>query len=821
MSDLWKAQREIETEAAELGVKRFRRSVDKAKAAGREDRTQVGAAMVKRIKEHMVPMYLADLEKRDVGKATKGGVSLKVLRDLDAEQVCEAAIRASLALMSRPVKLAAVGRRIGEALEDLTIWARWKKINARQAEAVQRRVRQSPSSHQRRAALRGFARHWEQRALEDAWSSYRLIGVGLRFIDYLVRLNVFEMTKVGVRRPGGKPTKAAHAVQLTPFVAEWAADLANFLSVARPLNWPLVAPPIPWTTPSGGGFHFREAIDSPLLPLALKPLPLVRRASKEQKAMLLKADLSVVYAGLNAAQATAWRINPKVYSVLVKLIEAGHGPGITSYNPKATPGRLPDTEAKDPEKLRAHKGEIRVAKKHNAKMGSKRLAQHRVFTCAKKFVTEPAIYFAYNLDFRGRVYACSDDLSPQGNDLQRGLLEFEAGEILTTGPDGGNVWLAIHLANCYGVDKVSYDARLQWVADHAAMIRAVATDPLDCAEWHKADQPWQFLAACFAWMECWDNPEAVCRVPVMLDGSCSGIQHYAALLRDEEAGREVNLVPGDKPGDLYATVAARVMENLTKSREPFALEWHSWGITRKEVKRSVMVLPYGGTFISNLKYVRDTVRDRLEKEGRPTWLTNENEREAFIALAKFVWRGMRETVRGPLDAMAWVKKLIHAWGEQRGHRKLQWIAPCGLPVVTNYPGKPVPSEQISGVINGVPVRLGNWKTLDTINWTHAETAGPPNFVHSLDASHLLLSLRRAKAEGISNLAVVHDAFGTTPTKTAEFARILREEFASLYMWSPLRCLVDAARQIGVEPPKEPSLGSLKLEGIRNSPYLFA
>ncbi len=31
------------------------------------------------------------------------------------------------------------------------------------------------------------------------------------------------------------------------------------------------------------------------------------------------------------------------------------------------------------------------------------------------------------------------------------------------------------------------------------------------------------------------------------DGSCNGLQHYAALGRDESGGRAVNLLPVDKP----------------------------------------------------------------------------------------------------------------------------------------------------------------------------------------------------------------------------------------------------------------------------------
>lgn len=819
MSDLYLEQQRIEEEATLVGVRRATKALEKAKEKEREAASSVGSAMVKRIVGPMEALYLQDLEARAAGKATRGGSLLKVLRDVDPTLLCLAATRAALNRMSRPTKLTALAHRIGEALEDELRWHRWEKINKKQAQAVRLRVNQSTSPRQRHAALAGFARRWESKAVAEAWTTYRLVGVGVRFVDYLVRLGVFEMTKIATRRPG-KKRSAAHAVQLTISASVWVKEMADFLAVSRPLSWPLVIPPVPWTAPSGGGFHFREGIEHPSAPVPLRPLPLVRRACKEQKEMLAKADLSTVYAGVNAAQATAWRINPRIYSVFTKLLEIGtDSPGLTALNPKEVPGRLPDKEAKNKEKLIAHKNEIRKAKLANSKMVSKRFAQHRIYSTAKRFVTYPAIYFAYNLDFRGRVYACSDDLSPQGNDLQRGLLEFAKGDPLD---EPGVEWLKVHLANTYGVDKVSFEERQRWASAHHHMILAVASDPLDHTEWHDADQPWQFLAACFAWADYAETGlGTICRVPVMFDGSCSGIQHYAALLRDEVAGAAVNLVPSDKPGDLYADVSTEVMALLSKSREPFSQEWHAWGIDRKIVKRSVMVLPYGGTFLSNLDYVRDSVRERVESTGAPPWLTEENEQDAYVALAKIVWQAMKVVVKGPMEGMNYVRKLVKEWGSYRPRRKLHWTAPSGFPVVADYLARRVSSQVVEGEVNGSALSVVANAFTDVTNWTRVESAAAPNFVHSLDASHLLLSLKRANAEGITQLATVHDAFGTTPTKTGRFAQILREEFARIYISDPFECLQMAARAVGVTPPESPARGTLSIEGIRDAKYLFA
>ena len=42
---------------------------------------------------------------------------------------------------------------------------------------------------------------------------------------------------------------------------------------------------------------------------------------------------------------------------------------------------------------------------------------------------------------------------------------------------------------------------------------------------------------------------------MLQDGSCNGLQHYAALGRDFNGGKAVNLVPGPVPADVYTEIA--------------------------------------------------------------------------------------------------------------------------------------------------------------------------------------------------------------------------------------------------------------------------
>ena len=55
-------------------------------------------------------------------------------------------------------------------------------------------------------------------------------------------------------------------------------------------------------------------------------------------------------------------------------------------------------------------------------------------------------------------------LSPQGAGLGKALLEFAEGKPIST--EEGARWLAIHVANSWGHDKLPFDERVKWTKDN-------------------------------------------------------------------------------------------------------------------------------------------------------------------------------------------------------------------------------------------------------------------------------------------------------------------------------------------------------------------
>ena len=73
--------------------------------------------------------------------------------------------------------------------------------------------------------------------------------------------------------------------------------------------------------------------------------------------------------------------------------------------------------------------------------------------------------------------------------------------------------------------------------------------------WLKGENPWQLLATCMELSEALRSPnpfEYKSRVPIHQDGTCNGLQHYAALGGDTAGAQQVNLIPSETPFDVYS-----------------------------------------------------------------------------------------------------------------------------------------------------------------------------------------------------------------------------------------------------------------------------
>lgn len=83
-------------------------------------------------------------------------------------------------------------------------------------------------------------------------------------------------------------------------------------------------------------------------------------------------------------------------------------------------------------------------------------------------------------------------------------------------------------------------------------------------------------------------------IPVHQDGTCNGLQHYAALGGDARGAAQVNLSASERPSDVYTYVGnmvEKLLEEDAQKGEKYAILLQG-KITRKVVKQTVSLFVY-------------------------------------------------------------------------------------------------------------------------------------------------------------------------------------------------------------------------------------
>ncbi|KAG9200871.1 DNA-directed RNA polymerase [Epicoccum nigrum] len=610
---------------------------------------------------------------------------------------------------------------------------------------------------------------------------------------------------------------------------------------------PMIVPPKPWSSFDDGGYYTLQS-----RVVRQKAGDVSQRAYAA--AAIKNGDMKQVLAGLDTLGKVPWQINKPVFDVMTAAWNAGEGLGglVPEHNDLQPPPELP---AHATYRERAIWGkEMKQYQDKKSGYHSQRCFQNFQLEIANAMAQEKAIYFPHSVDFRGRAYPVPPVLNHIGADICRGILKFANGKELGS---VGLQWLKVHLANLAGFDKASLREREQFAMDHMDDIIDSATNPLGGRRWWaKAEDPWQCLACCMELKSAFDLPDPtrhVSQLPVHQDGTCNGLQHYAALGGDEAGARQVNLEPSDRPQDIYTGVAELVKELVEADAEkghPAAI-FIKGHISRKVVKRTVMTNVYGVTFMGAKAQVHAELKDMFPHFRESVDLKSLQTVAVYVASKIFealgkIFNGAQEiqywlgecgdriTTSFTPDQVRMIKDRFEGKSlvpDARYNSKpskssskmlaktagtfktvIIWTTPLKMPIVQPYTKDH--SVKVKTALQEIIIqkKVG----ADSVDKRKQLQAFPPNFIHSLDATHMLLSALKCNEVGL-DFAAVHDSFWTHACDIPNLNTILRDafvrmhseditgrlaaEFAARYAGHMHRANVHASSKVGVRISK--------------------
>lgn len=400
-----------------------------------------------------------------------------------------------------------------------------------------------------------------------------------------------------VKRPNDTPPHhLVYVIEVTDEFYAWEDEHTKELAELMVIYRPMVVPPKPWTGVRNGGYYSENLTQ-----------PFVRNLRKLPVSKFGANAIPKMYESINRIQATPFSINEFVLDTALALKELGvkhkeflqdepekphnHFPsdlrksiedaqeklGLTRDAYEGITGEMKKKDRPtfskwirscleklvDPETARIKEGlekdrfELVQYMKWRKKLTSIR-SKNRVINTALETAIEyrefPEHYYPHNCCWRGRAYPICSGLSTQGVGLQKALIKFAEGFALNAkGDENGERalhFLKIHVANSYGLDKKPLKERVKWVDENHEIILKTANRPLDCYdEWLDTDEPWLFLAACKVYADVITSGLcAVSDIPLPMDGTCNGAQHYAAMSRDLKGAHGVNVLPNGTLG---------------------------------------------------------------------------------------------------------------------------------------------------------------------------------------------------------------------------------------------------------------------------------
>lgn len=580
----------------------------------------------------------------------------------------------------------------------------------------------------------------------------------------------------------------------------------------------MLCPPDPWVNLQTGGYLTpRRRAAFPLLNIMG-----IRKSERERVRKAFTAEnMPLVFEVGNYLQDQAFTVHQPTLHAIQRLWMTGGGTlGVPNKNPPEKP-QCPFSptwvkeEAPVEEQRVFKEWKLSIAPWHKSLRTWKGRVREIGGFLKVASRQEGPIWFPVYMDKRGRWYYAGSP-NPQGSDLAKAVLHSHTKKALGR---EGIFWLKVHIANSYGFDKERFDDRARWTEQHWESIQRALAEPENHPDVWGTDAPWCMFSAAYELNQAYlsGSPETYeTGIIVHMDATCSGLQHFSAILRDSIGARCVNLVDEAKCGpkqDIYSKVAVAAMQAIALDAEGTGEEadmarwWLGVGIPRSMAKKPVMTYVYGATVRGTAQFIEEYVYKEMPDAVFPDPLRSYT---YCSYAAKKLFQGIAATVPAADNAMRWLKSVAKS---MPNGKRMQWKTPTGFLVQHDYQGY---DERI------LHVRSCGLKQITVREWNEGtkplqmQNAISPNFVHAMDASHLTLTARSMLDDGLFMVGI-HDSFGTHACDVSTLHTKVRDAFVQLYQNRNL--LGEFLWEVGGigEPPER---GSFDLDSVKESEFFF-
>jgi DNA-directed RNA polymerase len=148
---------------------------------------------------------------------------------------------------------------------------------------------------------------------------------------------------------------------------------------------------------------------------------------------------------------------------------------------------------------------------------------------------------------------------------------------------------------------------------------------------------------------------------------------------------------------------------------------------------------------------------------------------------------------------------------------MTWVTPDGFQVV-QYRASQKKHRQ-NTYMNG-RVNLTYYNDTPKLDSKDMALSVAPNFVHSLDATHLRMAVNRGVEEGIKSFAMIHDSFGVHAAQMPTFIeKCVKPSFVDMYVKTDP--LAELHQSLPFEHELYPEKGVLDIEGVFDSEFFFS